>query len=131
MSDHNHDHDRRPPAGRKPGIPWWVWVIIFALALFGLYYFMSRDKAEAFTIEQGRGIVHYTNYQDGIDRSEACGIPLTMGRGRDAVPITYDAARALEDDTDRIQVTALVYVGDTFGPSVDDCPTRTRPPLFR
>lgn len=112
--------------GRKRGMPWWLIIVLILIAGIAIWWFFGRDSADAepFMIEPGRGIVHYTDYQDGIDRAEACGIPLTMGRGESAVPIGYDEARRLESETDRVQVTALVYVGDVFGPRVDDCPAR-------
>ena len=123
MSDHHHDNYSR--GAKKKGLPWWVWAIIFALVLFGLYYAMSRDKAEAFTIGAGEGLVHHVSYQESIDRAEACGLPVYMGKGASAVPITYDEARRLESATDRIQVTVPLQVGDVFGPEVGDCPART------
>lgn len=125
MSDHDHHHHSANQS-KKGGMPWWLWVALVIILGVVIWYNFGRDRAEAtgFVIEPGRGIVHYTSYQDGINRAEACGIPLTMGRGESAVPISYAAARALEADTDRVQVTALVYVGDTFGPNIDDCPAR-------
>lgn len=122
MSDHNHDNYSR--GAKKKGVPW-LWLIIIILIVAGVWYVMNRDKAEAFTIGAGEGLAHHVSYQEAIDRAEACNLPVYIGTGVTAIPISYTAARALETETDRIKVTVPLKVGDVFGPKVGDCPART------
>ncbi|HWH07154.1 MAG TPA: hypothetical protein VNU47_01340 [Candidatus Paceibacterota bacterium] len=123
MSDHHHNNYSR--GAKKKGIHPLIWVLIIIAIIAGIWYFFMRTPAEAFTIGAGEGLVHYVSYQESIDRAEACGLPVYMGKGASAVQITYDEARGLESMTDRVQVTVPLQIGDVFGPKVDDCPART------
>lgn len=69
----------------------------------------------AFAIEAGKGFIPTLNYDQSINLSEHCGTPLFMGKRQTFEHrITYEVARLLKAETDRVQVTVGVREGERF-----------------
>lgn len=70
---------------------------------------------ERFVIGRGEGLIHHVDFDHAIDLAQRFNLPLFRGReiGREHA-ITPDQARALEGETDRVQITVMVFEGDQF-----------------
>lgn len=88
--------------------------------LKGLQAVGSHTPMERFTIGPREGLIHHVDFPVAIDLAERFRLPLY--RGKDMNPrnrITPDQARALENTTDRLQVTVYVVQGDRFDLAAD------------
>lgn len=75
----------------------------------------SHTPIEQFTIGQGEGLVHHVDFPTAISIAEQHGLPLYRGHTLTSqARLTPAQARLLESQTDRLQVTVLVYEGDQF-----------------
>jgi hypothetical protein len=89
---------------------------------------------ERFTIGHNDNLVNHVGYRTAIDLAELHGLPIFRGKGKDRRAITPAEARRLESETDRIQVAALVYEGDSFdlvAGSREKKPPTSKPPAKR
>ncbi len=95
----------------------------------------------AFAIEPGQGLIRLgVDYDLAIDLAEHCERPVYMGQVQDdEYRITYEVARTLKSETDRVQVTVGgLQVGDVFNArrnfygvwASDACPARLNDELL-
>jgi len=83
--------------------------------LRGLQLVGDHAPRERFTIGPREGLTHHVSYATAIDLATRFNLPLYRGRNLGAQNrITPTEARALESQTDRVQVTVRVFEGDVF-----------------
>jgi len=94
---------------------------VFILCFNGTFSLNSDDSRsigrgnQIFTIEPGRGINHYVDYETSIWLAEFFNLTLYKGKGwQQQNEITPDEALELYPNLDRVQVTVRVHPGDTF-----------------
>jgi hypothetical protein len=75
----------------------------------------DRTPNMVFTIGPREGLTKHLDYRASVDVADRFNIPMYRGKVQNAAHrISYMDARALQSETDRIQVTARVFEGDRF-----------------
>jgi hypothetical protein len=75
----------------------------------------THVPVEAFTIRARQGLVHHVDYPTAMDLARRFSLPLYRTSVQTAENrISYDEAMRLQSQTDDVQVTVRVFVGDHF-----------------